>query len=261
MLEGQDPGREPETTQAPTDETDGPSGTTAGVTTGAEDTDGPPVPPDAGSSTGEAPSDPTDDFEDDSLADWSRFDPSAAEMHVQDGALVIEPVADTVWYGDATADFLYQIAHGNFILTTPVDVADGTGSGPLPQYRLAGPMIRDPYGALEDYVFVSLGVGATEAMVEAKSTNDSVSDYFGPVWSDTVAELRLCRIGPDVTALARLPGDDWETIATFERSDLPDELQIGLMAYANTTALGNFAARFEEITLHPANGLADCNGL
>lgn len=245
------------------EQTDGlPGGTTRdAMSTSGEDTDGDaPSPPDMGSSTGETPIDPTDDFEGDSLANWSRVQPSAAEAYVQDGALVIEPAAETVWYGEDTADLVYQLTYGNFMVTTPVDVADGNGSGPLPQYRFAGPMLRDPYGALEDYVFVALGVGATEAMVEAKSTNDSVSDYFGPTWNDTVAELRLCRIGPTITALARVPDADWETIATFERADLPDDLQYGMMAYSNTTAAGDFAARFEAITLFAVSSLADCNG-
>jgi hypothetical protein len=206
----------------------------------------------------------SDDFETAPLdPSWTFFRDDVADVLVENGSMSITMTRPQLWFNANTSSFLYKLVTGDFKVTSRVRARKSSDPNAPPTHtiHLGGVMARDPNSAQENYVFIVVGVDPQDVSVETKSTVNSASDYVGPPWSSTEAELRLCRVGATFRLYKReLGAGVWTLAMTYERPDLPDTLQVGGNAYAGAMN-GMFDLRvfFDEITFAPASGEGDCS--
>lgn len=188
------------------------------------------------------------------------LNPNSASVSVSNGSLHIEPVARSVWYNQSTAIFLYKDVPGDFKVTSYVMARRSSNTSLLPatQFRLGGIMARNASTANgQNYVFIVVGADDNDVSVETKTTVNSVSQYTGPSWPSGEGELRICRIGATFRLYIRSTGGSWSLRATFTRSDLPNTLQVGPVAYANASP-ADLRMSYQYVRFAPVSSLADC---
>ncbi len=214
----------------------------------------------------------SDEFEDaGTLGDWRRINVvegwHADQLEAWDiagGRMVMTPHT-TTWYQDYRGPMAYKHASGNFVFTTEVHISDrddvgNSDANDVPndsQFSLGGIMIRAPRstssGAAdwqpggENYVFLSLGYGNSPAPrfeFEVKTTTDSTSTLELSPSSRSSATLQLARLNRYVIALLKTPADDWIVHRRFERNDLPETLQLGLVTYTDWDKASTYAPLF-----------------
>lgn len=201
-----------------------------------------------------------DDEFDGDLSGWAIHNPTAAAVSLLDGALRIVPAAFTQWYGTDEAVHVHKAVSGNFAITTRMTVSDLAGGSAAAgePYRVGGLLLRDPLGGPNT---VHMGIGRmNDAWISTvtKSTDDGQSTIGTTPWTgETVAEMRLCRVGDDIQALIRMPGDAWTIIDSVVRPDLPSTLAAGPMAYAGS-ATADLQASAEWVHFRAVESLADC---
>jgi len=202
----------------------------------------------------------TDEFDGD-LASWDIYNPLAASVWVADSALDITPAALTQWYGTDEAVHVSKEVSGNFMITTHMTVTDLMGGSVVwgDPYRIGGILLRDPAGGPNT---VHVGIGRmTDDWMSAvtKSTDDGQSTVGTIPWlTGATAELRLCRVGDDVHALIRMPGEEWTIINQFSRPDLPGAVAAGPMAYAGSPT-ADLKASAEWVCFKEIECLAECS--
>lgn len=201
-----------------------------------------------------------------SLADWQRFDqvegwPSKIrQVAVRDGMLLLEP-ATSGWYADFQAPFLFKTVSGDFTAETRLHATGLDQEIPKALWSLAGLMVRAPrVGGMaawtpntENWLFITTGIAARpgQPVIETKTTVNSRSELrLHPIASGWV-ELRITRRGAQF-ALAYKQTGEWQTLATFDRPDLPTTVQLGINAYTDwnsTEHLQNDPKRFNTTAL------------
>lgn len=168
------------------------------------------------------------------------------------GSLTIEPRTST-WYQDYQGDLAFKEVTGDFLVTTLVSVGDRDEVGDsdadnIPNgssFSLGGVMLRTPSGIVDaatewtsggsNFVFLSMGHGYDGGMtLESKNTINSVSNLeLIPVDATTI-ELRIQRQGSSITTMYRHVGaTDWQVAETFDRPDMQETLQVGLLGYSD----------------------------
>ncbi|MCB9873185.1 MAG: hypothetical protein H6821_03310 [Planctomycetaceae bacterium] len=175
------------------------------------------------------------------------------------GALTIEPRTST-WYQDYQGDLAFKGVTGDFIVTTHVTITDrddigGSDGDDIPNdslFSLGGVMLRTPRAITNasiewtagnsNFVFLSLGHGYDGSMsLESKNTIDSVSNLELIPVNSTNAELQVVREGSSITTLYRLDGEvEWQVAANFDRPDMPETLQVGLVGYTDYGKTSSF---------------------
>ncbi|MCA9039554.1 MAG: hypothetical protein KDA65_04325, partial [Planctomycetaceae bacterium] len=142
------------------------------------------------------------------------------------------------------------------------------------QYSLAGLMVRTPRvindpatdwqpGSMlddgtnngENYVFLSLGHGTDGLFsLESKTTRNSNSQLdLTPIHTGNI-ELRIARVGDAVISMYRYPGQQWTVHRRFERDDMPDTLQLGLVTYSDWTKANDFEPYVHNSTVLDGTG-------
>ncbi|MEM7160587.1 MAG: hypothetical protein AAF799_47560 [Myxococcota bacterium] len=221
----------------------------------------------------------SDEFDDvATLAQWTRGhedegrDAQYSTMDVNestDGALTIVPTRDG-WFGDFDGPLLFKLVSGDFIVETDVQ-AGNTGdpeAAPTHLFNSAGLLVRDPehQPGLENWIMHNLGYQAEFVGSEGKTTVDSQS-MLTLVEGPNRGRLRMCRIGERFILTRRLAGESSFTQThEFSRPDLPDTLQVGLVANGwNSDGLEpdpsitpDLRASFGYIRLWPGATEADC---
>ena len=184
----------------------------------------------------------SDTFAGERLGDkWSLYRPESASLAVENDQLVLTALEESVWYHEDSAFLAYQEVEGDVTLTATVHArrASDPSQPPDQQYQFGGLMLRDPASAQgdENYVFVVVGIrehkGAARLNVEYKTTQAGDSQVKFVDWTSGDAELRVDRAGGDITVSAREIGaESWQVLKTYQRPDLPETLQAGVIAYA-----------------------------
>lgn len=199
----------------------------------------------------------------------------------QPGRMVLQPHTGG-WYEDWRGTLVYKEVTGDFVATTRVRISDRDDIGNSDEdsipgdgdYSLGGLMIRTPRdienGAAdwtpgsrqddgtsngENYIFLSMGftTGDNRFSFEVKSTRNSSSNLQITPLSATPdeVELQIARIGTSVIALYRLEGEtEWTVHRRYSRPDMPQTMQIGMVAYTDWEKLNDF-----EPIVHNANTL------
>ncbi len=196
-----------------------------------------------------------DEFDDSStLADWQRVDVveqwGAEPLETWDidtsepGRMTLVPTTAT-WFRNWRGALAFKEISGDFAITTNARVTARDGVSlpdPASEYSLGGIMIRTPRTITpatwtpggENFVFLSVGQGnANRWQNEIKTTTDSDSELRLSNAAGPDCELRIVRLGTVVVALLRDPCDVWRIHDRFERTDLPDTLQAGVVAYTD----------------------------
>ncbi|WOD44080.1 T9SS type A sorting domain-containing protein [Hwangdonia lutea] len=167
-----------------------------------------------------------------------------------------------VWWVDMNAGLIYKEVTGDFEVVTAVYTKQKTNpTQDIDRWtQLAGLMARDPTSTTsgnENYVFNVAGIRFDNPSVELKSTTNNTSSIraYTNNMSGTAAELRMVREGALFSLYSRQIGSPtWMFRDAFNRPDLPETLQVGLIAYVFEAYPGNLLAqfdyiRFSEVTL------------
>lgn len=213
------------------------------------------------------PADPlaslTDEFETNTLADWSIHRPETASVTVTDGDLVMTPNQFAWWYmGDEALQVSKQVT-GNFAVTTRMEVTNLAGGPTVPgaPYRIGGVMVRDP-GSTNGPNTYHMGIGnmnTPTVVTVSKSTDEGYSEIGTTPWAGTLAEMRICRFGADVQAFIRLPEFEaqWTMIDSHQRPDLPSTVAVGPIAYAGQ-AEPDLVAAADYVHFQTVSKIEDC---
>lgn len=185
------------------------------------------------------------------LADWSllqiagwpdrwhplRFDEENGQRH-----LVIEPKVSS-WYEDIIGGFLYREIAGDFEVTARVHASGRKGATPTRSFSLGGLMVRAPREVTaeniepnkENWLFLTTGTvdRPGEPQFEAKTTMNSVSTLRSYPARRGWLDLRIVRLKELFTLLYRYDGEEWNYLDQWVRPDLPETLQVGLIAYTD----------------------------
>ncbi|WP_197994660.1 putative Ig domain-containing protein [Gimesia panareensis] len=222
----------------------------------------------------------SDDFESAAtLSDWQRIYQtegwSSDQLETWDinqsqpGRMVLTPYT-TVWYQDYRGPMAYKEITGDFVVTTQVHISDRDEIGDsdlddVPngsQFSLGGLMIRTPRDITnpevdwspgshqndgtnngENYIFLSLGWGnsGNQFQMETKTTRNSNSSLvLQNMGNNSTLNLQIARIGDSVYTLYQIPGENWVLNSRYHRPDLPETLQVGMVAYTDWTKANDY---------------------
>lgn len=197
----------------------------------------------------------SDEFGDSSsLSNWSRvFEVEgwgADQMESIDidasrsGYLTMVPKTSS-WYRDWRGILLFKRVTGDFVATMEVEPRNRAKTGaPGSSYSLAGIMARAPRDNVmapenwtaggENYLFLSMGTANDPGnyQFEVKSTVSSNSS-LGIDEGAPRAVIQIVRLGGFFLVLRKLEGSEWEVHRRYQRSDLPDTLQVGITVYTD----------------------------
>ncbi|QDT80016.1 hypothetical protein Mal35_34850 [Gimesia maris] len=196
----------------------------------------------------------SDEFDDAStLKQWSRIyqtEQSHADQlekfdiaKTKPGWMVMVPYSST-WYMDYRGVLVYKEVKGDFVVTSSIRVARRDGDGaPRRNYSLAGLMIRTPRDVTpqtwkpggENYIFLSLGAANRPGsfQFEVKTTVNSRSTLAVTDAGTPAAMIQIARIGNDFILLKKTPEGNWNIHQRYRRTDMPEQLQVGLTVYSD----------------------------
>ncbi|MDQ8202144.1 hypothetical protein [Pelagicoccus sp. SDUM812003] len=197
----------------------------------------------------------SDEFDDPaSLSDWHRVYQTegwgADQLEsidigsTREGRLTLVPRASS-WYQDWRGALVYKNVQGDFVATMQVEPRNLAGDGPPGSlYSLAGIMARMPRDEMaspddwnpnrENYLFLSLGMANDPGayQFEVETTFNSSSNLSLDSGSPS-ALLQIARVGDVFIVLRQLEGEAWEVHRRYYRSDMPDTVQVGMIAYTD----------------------------
>mgnify|MGYP007032565969 CR=1 FL=1 len=182
----------------------------------------------------------SDDFDDPgSLSAWTlREDVDGGPgnwdvLEIRDGRLRLRPTASG-WYGNYVGPMLFKQIRGDFVVETSVRAAGlaDPETPPSQLFNAGGLIVRDPGSrdGAQNWITHNVGRQQPEVGTEGKTTQGSESHLE---LRDGVHHgvLRICRVG-STFVLARRLGNEMSLHEThrFERGDLPETVQVGMMA-------------------------------
>lgn len=181
----------------------------------------------------------SDEFEGPLGDQWTIIHENQMDLAVEGGALRMTASGRSLWYEGSEGPSVHTDVTGDFFVWARVRARSTANPDQPPPHtvHLGGLMARDPASAgiaEENYVFVVVGHDVNDLSVETKTTMDNRSEFTGPTWPNSDAELLLCRSGDRFAMFKREIGADaWAPADTFDRPDLPSTLHVGPLMYAN----------------------------
>jgi hypothetical protein len=193
---------------------------------------------------------------------WTVLHPEWVSVSVHDKPLYLQPNRSVLWYGSSQGILVYKLVTGNFKATATVHarLASNPALPPNANIHLGGVMARSPVSPPENYVFGVVGQAEMGHLaIEQKSTTNASSVFSETAWPSADADLRLCRVGSTFQIWKRtVATPPWVMQASFNRPDLPAELQVGPNCYANSTP-PDLIAHFESIVFAGVSDLSQCS--
>lgn len=186
------------------------------------------------------------------------------------GMLTLQPKAGG-WFGGNEGPLLYKMVEGDFVVETWVSAAKfgDPGSPPDEQFNSAGLMARDPVTGDGRDNWIMFNVGRQEGArvaTEGKTTVNSQST-LELVDGPRQGRLRICRVGSTFVLARRMEGEGAFTVMhRYERSDLPEALQVGMVATGWNSAepqpdlsrTPDITGAFDYVRFSKPEGEADC---
>lgn len=194
---------------------------------------------------------------------YSFLNRDRVQVSMRDGVLSLTLTAPALWFNDSQGVLAFKPVTGDFKVTATVRTQGASNNEPpAPAIRLGGLMARDPASdttGMQNYVHIVVGNGPSGVLaVEHKTTANSNSVYDAPEWPSPDAQLRLCRVGSTFNLYKRTVGSrTWEQAASYNRPDLPAELQVGADIYSPNTP-PDLRVRWDELRSQPVAGIGDC---
>ncbi len=200
----------------------------------------------------------SDDFDGTSLdPSWLSHQPEYHLISVANGKLILDIDHDVCqnncpWFQAESAGFLYKNVVGNFDVRSVVEAEEASGpnqGGDISNdTQLGGLMARNPKGDSENYVFNVVGTRFDQPSIETKSTTNNSSMVEPFIRANTRAELRMTREDFTFRLYSRdIGASEWIHRSTFARPDLPDTLQVGVIAYAFQSYPEDLAVKFDYV--------------
>jgi hypothetical protein len=201
----------------------------------------------------------SDEFEGVSLdPSWQHYQNQYYTASVDNGQLSMDIDGancnnNCAWYHAQSAGFIYKLVSGNFevVCIARSEEASGSNIGDdiANDTQLGGLLARNGLSVSQNYVFNVIGTRFDVPSIETKSTSNNNSgtiEHFGV--SSTEAELRMIREGSVFTMYSRdLGATEWTQRSTFSRPDLPDTLQVGVIAYAFESYPEDLVVKFDYV--------------
>ena len=218
-------------------------------------------------------SDFDDAFDSNSLSQWSlrhQVEGGSAQYTLLDvntttpGALTIVPTRTPGWYADGDAPLIFKMVQGNFSVETYVSTQSVTDPTQPPgsNFNSAGLMARDPAGSSAPESHLMVNVGRQNNTVaqgigsEFKTTRNGLS-RLELQDGGRQGRLILCRVANTFYAFRKLEqDDDWVQIGNQARPDMPDSLQVGMVANGYTGP--DLQATFDYIRLTVPTQASEC---
>lgn len=188
---------------------------------------------------------------------WPNSHLESYDVNVSnEGRLTMIPWT-TAWYADYRSNLLFKEVSGDFIFTIFVNSSNKAGNDqPSSTYSLSGAMIRTPTGMTDaqtewttgnqNYVFLSIGSANVTNVpkFEVKSTTNSNSQLNFNEVSGLSTLIRLVKIDGAIIVLHQLPGEDFVVRQRYDRSDMPDTLQVGMVTYTDWPKVNTYTYSF-----------------
>lgn len=193
---------------------------------------------------------------------WSVFNPGAVDIQSEKGSLILTLTRHALWFMQQRGVLVYKPVSGNFTVTADVHTSKHSDPTKPPggdgSVQLGGVMTRNGNGGQENYVFIVVGDDGDGISIETKNTTEGLSKFNGPAWDSADAELRLCRIGQTFTLYKRHihTNETWILATSYDRPDLPDELQVGVNIYTDSTP--DLQIRYDNIKIDPVASADEC---
>jgi hypothetical protein len=199
-----------------------------------------------------------DDFDGDELAGWELFNDDAATFSVDDGELLLEAGPNTAWVHGQTAILVWKEVAGDFMATASIRAAGlaEPDEPPPPIFRFGGLLARSAQDGPENTVHIALGTD-DDPSVETKSTRDGISTWQGPAWPSATGEVRICRVGSSFMMYVRELDGPWVLSNAYARPDMPEELEVGPMAF-NNSPTPDLRVAFDFVHFAAIESQADC---
>lgn len=194
--------------------------------------------------------------------DWSVFNPQAVAISTENDSLILTLRRRALWFMEQRGVLVYKPVTGNFKITAEVHTMKNSDPAQSPggdgSVQLGGLMARNGRAGPENYVFIVIGDDSNGLSIETKNTVNSFSKYEGPGWNSGEAELRLCRFGSTFNVYKRHIGtnESWIPAGSFDRSDLPESLQVGVNIYSDNAP--DLQVRFDRLRIETVTSETDC---
>jgi hypothetical protein len=178
--------------------------------------------------------------------DWRWYQPELVDWKLDGDSLAIKTNQESVWWKNTRGPMLFRPVKGDLEVSIKLNArkASNPESFPDSAYQFGGIMLRDPASdsilTSENYVFNVIGNrGPNGIQVETKSTQNGWSSVQGTDWTTGDVELKIKRIGAEFSLFARsLDDTDWKLIQEYQRADLPEILQLGMIVYSYSGGQG-----------------------
>ena len=175
------------------------------------------------------------------------------------------------WFDDFEAPLIYKMVRGDFMVEIDV-AATKIGSPDAPpdkQFNSAGLMARDPrFGSgRANWVMFNTGRQLGDQIASEGKTTVNSSSVLELIDGPHRGLLRMCRVGNVIVLARQLEGEpSFSVVNRFDRVELPQDLQVGLVAGGwNTSAEApdtsqdpDLEARFDYIRFSAIGAEADC---
>ena len=229
---------------------------------------------------GSDPDELSDELDDPAtLSQWRQWHEEQGEAPPYDhldlaesnpGMLTLRPKAGG-WYGAYVGPLLYKRVTGDFRVETWVSAAKigDPDAPPDEQFNSAGLLARDPeHGpGNDDWVMVNTGRQVGELVGSEGKTTVASQSTLELLEGPFRGRLRICRVGAVIVLARMLEGEtEWRELARYERGDLPEELQVGMVATGWNTAaqvpdltrVPDVEARFDYVRFAVPASESDC---
>jgi hypothetical protein len=172
-------------------------------------------------------------------AGWQWFNSQLVDSRFTGDGLTMVVSEEAVWWKNKRATSYYNYVSGDVDVIVQVKTRKTTDPQAYPDsgYQFGGVMLRSPASSAalttENYVFNLVGYRGEKLQIESKSTHNGYSEVTGYDWSSGDAELKISRRGTNFFLYARKrDSKQWIEVNSFVREDLPDTLEVALIAYS-----------------------------
>ena len=182
---------------------------------------------------------------------WSWYQPGLIDWTLKGEALEVITNQESMWWINSNGSMLFNAVKGDVEISISVSARKETDpSGFTDQaFQFGGIILRDPasdsFLTSENYVFGVIGNrGSNGLQIETKSTYNGWSSVQGADWDTGDVSIKIKRSGILFSIFAKSSGlDDWDLVQEYERRDLPDILQLGLIVYSYSNGKGTHDLR------------------
>ncbi len=186
---------------------------------------------------------------------WELFNSDTYTVKVNNATtLQLDLAQNALWYNASEGGAIFREITGDFTITATVNAVKKSDNSQAVacDVCLGGVMVRNPdESSGQNYVHMVTGFTPEGLGYETKSTTDNVSTFEAYEDGQSQHDLRITRSGSTFTLYKKGAGEaDWVLVATYQRTDLPNTLQVGLNIYtAQSGAVADLSVIYEGVNI------------